>query len=421
GANSFIRVAFSMKSFLGGLRGMKRNLFYLFSVVLCLSLIGSYFVTRQIEKPLEQIQAGAARYARGDLNFSIHLDSEIEIFQKLAEHFNTMRAQLRKRFSDLERQRNEVQAILTAMQEGVIAVGHDEKIQAINPSARAMLCRDCTNCDSRSASEISNPEITQALLDTIRSGQPDRREIQLRNEDGDVRYIQVTLSPLLPEKGQGAVAVLNDITRLRHLEEVRKDFVANVSHELKTPITAIQGFAETLLDETDQTEVPQEFIRFVAIIKRQADRLRNILEDLLTLASLETMEQIEHQIEMREIDAADLLREATDLCQWKATEKKIRIHWECPSSLKVVVNPHLMEQALVNLLDNAIKYSPEERDVAVRVRTENEHEVCIEVEDHGTGIPAQDIPRLFERFYRVDKARSRELGGTGLGLAIVKH
>jgi two-component system phosphate regulon sensor histidine kinase PhoR len=220
------------------------------------------------------------------------------------------------------------------------------------------------------------------------------------------------------DKGEslGAVVVLNDITRLRHLENIRRDFVANVSHELKTPITSIKGFVETLREGA--LKDPGDSERFLGIIAKQADRLNSIIEDLLTLSKIEESEKTELQLEEHNLKA--VLQSAISLCDIKAKSKKATVTLDCNDELTAKINPELLEQAIINLLDNAIKYSDEGGDIKISAIRLNS-EINISVRDWGIGIERRHLPRLFERFYTVDKAHSRELGGTGLGLAIVKH
>jgi two-component system phosphate regulon sensor histidine kinase PhoR len=232
------------------------------------------------------------------------------------------------------------------------------------------------------------------------------------------RCLQVNCAGLRDAAAQpfGAIAVLNDVTRLKALEEMRREFVANVSHEIKTPVTSIKGFAETLLDGA--LGEPEEAERFSRIIVGQADRLNSIVEDLLALSSVE---QSGHgAIDLQEASVTDVLQVAAEVCQTKALEKDITIELLAPEESYAAISPPLLEQAVVNLVDNAIKYSPPGGTVTVSQTTADD-EVIVAVEDRGCGISREHLPHLFERFYRVDKARSRELGGTGLGLAIVKH
>jgi two-component system phosphate regulon sensor histidine kinase PhoR len=211
--------------------------------------------------------------------------------------------------------------------------------------------------------------------------------------------------------------VLHDITRLRHLEEVRRDFVANVSHELRTPITSIKGFIETLMDGGFEDE--ENARRFLQITLRQVNRLDAIIGDLLVLSRIERGFE-EQRIELAPESIRGALQAAIEMCEKKAADKAVKIELACPEDLTGEINAALLEQAVVNLLDNAIKYSNSAAVVEV-IATGEATELVIRVKDQGCGIDAQHLPRLFERFYRVDKARSRELGGTGLGLAIVRH
>jgi two-component system phosphate regulon sensor histidine kinase PhoR len=215
----------------------------------------------------------------------------------------------------------------------------------------------------------------------------------------------------------GVLVVLNDITRLRKLENIRKEFVANVSHEIRTPITAIKGFVETLRDGAMQN--PQDGERFLGIIQNHVLRLEALVEDLLSLSRIEEETERE-EIVLEEKPLKEVLAGALQLCQVKAEPKQIRMELSCAEEVAAKINPSLLEQAVVNLLDNAVKYSEAGKRIWVQVES-SPQEVLIRVRDEGCGIEKQHLERLFERFYRVDKARSRKLGGTGLGLAIVKH
>jgi two-component system phosphate regulon sensor histidine kinase PhoR len=212
------------------------------------------------------------------------------------------------------------------------------------------------------------------------------------------------------------VIVLDDITDIQRLQRVRRDFVANVSHELKTPIASIKGFVETLLDGA--AEDPDDRARFLEIIGRQADRLAAIIEDLLALSRLE-QSQASGSLPLASTPLADVLATVAAECRPRATERSVRLEIDCPPDVTADINGPLLEQAVINLVDNAIKYSAAGR--VVRVSAARDGEAVIRVSDEGCGIAAEHLPRLFERFYRVDTARSRKLGGTGLGLAIVKH
>lgn len=209
----------------------------------------------------------------------------------------------------------------------------------------------------------------------------------------------------------------SETQRIKRLERVRRDFVANVSHELKTPITSIKGFVETLQDGAKDNK--EDLDRFLDIISVQADRLQAIIEDLLALSRIENEEE-QGAIVLEPCKISDVIAAAITLCRGKADKKKVQINVHCLEDYELNINAPILEQAVVNLVDNAVKYSPEGAEVRVNIER-MPTEIVLAVKDVGSGIPEEHLPRLFERFYRVDKARSRKLGGTGLGLAIVKH
>jgi two-component system phosphate regulon sensor histidine kinase PhoR len=214
----------------------------------------------------------------------------------------------------------------------------------------------------------------------------------------------------------GAIAVFHDISRLKELEKIRQDFVANVSHELRTPLTTIKGYTETLLDGAFKEPVAPQFIQ---VIKRHADRLTKIVEDLLMLSKIESKE---FQMKLEAISVRDLIDDVIDFVKGPSEKKRISVSRnEISSSLSLEADRNYLEQVLINLLDNAIKYTPEGGRITISAIGKDQREIQFSIEDNGIGIPREDIPRIFERFYRVDKGRSQELGGTGLGLSIVKH
>ncbi|MEK6556154.1 MAG: ATP-binding protein [Bdellovibrionota bacterium] len=244
------------------------------------------------------------------------------------------------------------------------------------------------------------------------------RDIELVTAEG-IRFMQVRARPLLQANAEssGLVLVLSDITRMRELEGMRKTFVANVSHELRTPLTSIQGFAETLLNPAVQD--PQEMKKYIAIIQKHATRLNQIIEDLLALSRLE--KDIEdNQIELKMVSVGEVIQNALEVCQVSARAKQISLVSQVDRQLEAEMDRNLLEQAVVNLIDNAIRYSDPGKSVKIQAYAQGTN--CrIQVTDEGIGIPEKHLGRIFERFYRVDKARGRDVGGTGLGLSIVKY
>ncbi|NLX97978.1 MAG: PAS domain-containing protein [Rhodopirellula sp.] len=389
--------------------------------VLVASLAGgvSWFVARRISRPLEEIKRGAELFASGDLTHQLPLPASQEI-AALAETMNVMAAELNRRFHALVEQRNEREAILSSMVEGVFAVDLRERLISLNHAGAQLLHARFEDVQGRSLQEVvRNPALQRLVAGVLSTQQSASQEIEIHLCGGEQRILDAQGTVLFDSKDQaiGALVVLHDMTRVRRLENVRRDFVANVSHELKTPVTSIKGFVETLLDGA--LKDPDDAERFLKIVAAQADRLTAIIEDLLTLS------RIEQGAEKTEISLAQgriqsVLKEAAEVCQLKAAEKEIRLEVSCDPELAAEINAALLEQAVVNLIDNAVKYSPNRGSVLVdAIRTPAE--VVIRVRDHGCGISREHVTRIFERFYRVDKARSRKLGGTGLGLAIVKH
>ncbi|MGP0628457.1 two-component system histidine kinase PnpS [Nitrospina sp. 32_T5] len=378
----------------------------------------SLFVSRRISRPLLAMKEHAERFASGDLRSRIHVEGPQDI-DNLADALNTMAAQLDDRIRTITAQHNEQEAILASMVEGVIAVDSDEAIISINQSAAEFLEVRVEDAQGRSVPEVfRHSQIQQFIRKALKSREPVESDLVLDRPDNEW-YLQA-VGTVLKDAGDttiGAVIVLNDVTRLRRLENMRRDFVANVSHELRTPITSIKGFVETLL--SGALNEPDNADRFLQIVARQADRLNAIIDDLLSLSRIEQDSEREG-IVIKETGLRQLLETAIQQCNARALEKNIVIELDCDPELKVALNPPLMEQAVVNLVDNAIKYSGE--DTTVRVAAAAAHQqVVVSVKDQGRGIESEHLPRLFERFYRVDKARSRQMGGTGLGLAIVKH
>ncbi len=314
------------------------------------------------------------------------------------------------------------------MSEGVLAVDGQERVITINAAAARLLGVEPEQAHGRSIQEVvRNPDLQRSSLPCWPAEKPVEGDVVVHADQGP-RELQDPRRPAQGRRrkrrrrkrrrqGRGAVVVLNDVTRMRHYEAIRRDFVANVSHEIKTPVTTIKGFAETLLDGALDDRHDAE--RFLRIIVGQADRLSAIIEDLLSLSSLESGAE-DAAITLERGSIRDVLQVALDVCEMKAAARRITLTLECAEELYAEINPPLLEQAVVNLIDNAVKYSPEGSTVEVSAAVEAAG-LSIKVKDAGRGIAREHLPRLFERFYRVDKARSRDMGGTGLGLSIVKH
>lgn len=382
-----------------------------------LAALVSFGVSRRLVRPLKDLKEGVVRFAEGDLGARLQIP-DTEEFATLAEEMNRMAAELEDRIGAVEKRRSELDVILASMVEGLIAFDSDDRITIINEAAGDILGLDIDDVVGRSYQEIiRNADLQSFIAGMGAAREPMEDEIHM--DTGTERLLQVHGTILKDSAGRraGTMVVLNDITRLRKLERIRRDFVANASHEIRTPVTAIKGSVETLLEGADQD--PRASVNFLNIISRHSDRLSAIVEDLLSLSRIEKeVETGETYLEEGSIN--DVLEEAVDACRMLADAKNIQIHLDCPDRISARIDHSLLVLAVTNLLDNAVKYSSDGGEVHIGCETVGGR-LALSVQDNGHGISKEHIPRLFERFYRVDSSRSRKLGGTGLGLAIVKH
>ncbi len=377
----------------------------------------SWVISRRISQPIEQMKKSAEHFANGDLSHRL-TPPQTEEMGGLADAMNQMAAQLNDRIETIIRQRNQLETVLASMLEGVIAIDTEERIVSINQTAARLFEKEPADCQGKSIQEIiRSPALQQFIRAAISNTNPTEEDITVfQNEE---RVIGVKGSPIFDANQDqiGTLVVFHDVTQLRRLENMRRDFVANVSHEIKTPLTAIKGFVETL--QQGKVEKKQEKERFLGIIQKHVDRLDAIIEDLLALSRIE-QEDDKKEIQFESVKIADVFQAAIQLCRPKAEKQNIHINLDCEKDTTALLDPALIEQAVVNLLDNAIKFS--EPGSTIHVKSHHQgNEMILSVQDQGIGIAQKHLPRLFERFYRVDKARSRNMGGTGLGLAIVKH
>jgi two-component system, OmpR family, phosphate regulon sensor histidine kinase PhoR len=317
----------------------------------------------------------------------------------------------------LSAEKQRLDTILRSMGEGVMVTAPDGVITLVNPAFRRLFSIT-GEVEGKRLVEISrHPDLLEAFTDL---GKPDVNELlrEISIQPSDITLFTHWAPLKVDGVRQGIVAVFHDISDLKKAENMRRDFVANVSHELRTPVTIIKGYAETLLDGALETD-PARAKRFVEIISSHSERLTNLINDILTLSSLESKEAL---LELNPIDVSGTIAKACMLLQERAVQKNIAIVNESVGSAlpRVMADQGRLEQVVVNLLENAIKYTSDGG--SVRLFTEDDDAyIRVSVADSGIGIPFKDLPRIFERFYRVDEARTREQGGTGLGLAIVKH
>jgi two-component system phosphate regulon sensor histidine kinase PhoR len=362
------------------------------------------------------------RLTLGHRGKELLIDSKDE-FGYLAKAISEMDAQLRNKIEEISKEKGTLQTVLKGMAEGVLVVDEKNHIIMINDTLRKLFSLSTEIVDKTPLEFVRNPALEGAIQEAIRNAKNSSFELTLPSSLDKTFEVNVVGIPPSSKGGDkegnamsGAIAVFHDISRLKELEKIRQDFVANVSHELRTPLTTIKGYTETLLDGALKEEVAYQFVQ---VIKRHTDRLSKIVEDLLTLSKIESKE---FQLKIEKITIPDLIDDVFDFVKESAHRRKINLSkGEIYSPLEVDGDRNFLEQVLINLLDNAIKYGHEGGKITISVIKKNQKEIQFSIQDNGVGIPKEDLPRIFERFYRVDKGRSQELGGTGLGLSIVKH
>tara|TARA_Y100000992_G_scaffold201091_1_gene137090 strand:- start:310 stop:2022 length:1713 start_codon:yes stop_codon:yes gene_type:complete len=389
------------------------QIYLIFSLVTLIIFIA---ISNRISSPLKKIIKSAKIISQ---NKKINKLPEHSIFEidELSQTLNTLSLKIQKNTKELDIKYIEQQAILASMQEGVLAIDKKQQIIQINRAAMSILeINNLDDTDSRIIQQHIRFSNLQNFIKKILLTKKQATKDMTLNASS-IKSVQVTGSPLTNEKGVniGALIVMRDITDLRKLEEVRTDFVANVSHELKTPITSIKGFIETL--SSDDFEHNKETKKFLEIIRQQSNRLNTIVDDLLTLSRIERKEE---HIVFDLFPLENIIKNSIALCHHQAEKKNIKIKMNCDSNSEIKVNSALLEQALVNLIMNAIQHSNSNTTISL-IGQMKDKKIIISVQDEGIGIEKKHHTRLFERFYRIDSSRSRNDGGTGLGLSIVKH
>lgn len=411
----YIRTALSTASIDEEINYLRRVIIIATSLTAIMALFVGYWLAMSFAQPLRQMTMIANNYAQGRYQLRIPSHRHDEIGD-LARSLNQMADISAQRFNNLASERDLLETILKSMTEGVITVDSDGQIQHINIAAARMLRCNAEKCLNQSLEQIDDTQSLhkawQKCLDKQASYQ---QQIQLRGY-AFARHYRLHVSPLQETTDGAAILVLQDVTEIQRIDRMRADFVANASHELKTPITAIRGFAETLLEGGDIE--PKLMRRFMRKIHSQSMRLSDLVSDLLALSRLESNDEA-YSTEV------DLMATTWKVCtnlQAVAQSQNIslKLHTKTDQSLLLLGDDKSLNQLVTNLVDNAIKYTPENGQVNVYLE-EDDNDILFRVQDTGVGIAPEDQERIFERFYRVDKARSREVGGTGLGLAIVKH
>ena len=415
-ARGFVRVALPLQQF----RWIESHIWKIVLAALCigllLSVVLSWATERLVSRPIERMTEVARRQAAGDLEVTASAPAHAEL-ASLAAALNEMAGQSKARISRIREENAQLEAVLSGMAEGVMVTSADGRILMVNPAFKRMMEVDAWCLNKRPIEVVRNHDL-QSAVDAAIDSAPSLNEDTVFDLtlEWSQRIFQVHLTPIrIGKELHGVVAVFHDMTELRRLEQVRKDFVANVSHELRTPLTSIKGYVETLLDGAmDDTTALR---RFVNSILHHTDRLQALVEDLLQLSRIESG-QYEVDFSSCRLDhiAEKVVETFAEQIERKELILSLRFETEKPAR----GNPDLMERALSNLVDNAVKYTEDGGSINIGT-TERDDEIILEVADTGPGIPSDALPRIFERFFRVDRARSRALGGTGLGLAIVRH
>ena len=374
-------------------------------VALLLAVVLAAVAATLISRRLERIVNFAERVAAGNLSARIEVEHTDEI-ARVAMALNSTAERLEHSFAEVEASRQQLEAVLNSMQAPVIAVNREEKIEWVNGAMNRLL-PNRVRLHASFLETIREPDLLFSVRETIQ-----KRQIHVtRARILPGRTYEATVAPML---AGSAVVLLHDLTAVERVEKTRRDFIANVSHELRTPLTSIQGYAETLLDIDTSDNGTRDFVE---IIRKNAARMSRLTEDLLTLARVESGEQ---RFRIQEIPASQLIHEAQQYFAEMATLQGSELSIDLQRDAMVKADPEAVHQVFSNLISNAVKYCPPGTPIVIGAH-EYEEGVEFFVRDSGPGIASEHLPRLFQRFYRVDKARSRESGGTGLGLAIVKH
>jgi two-component system phosphate regulon sensor histidine kinase PhoR len=388
----------------------------LFAIVAVYLLTAAYLSVRLLS-PIRRLTLFTGRVRAGDFSGSLLIKSHNEI-SELAGNINEMVEALQEKIKRANEARQKLESVFAGMSEGVMLLDSENRIESLNRSMERVIGRTREEALGRTVLEICrNAELQDALKRSEESGESVCEEIGIGDERPVV--MDVTISVMNDEAGGGrkTILVFHDVTRLKGLERIRTDFIANVTHEIRTPLTAIIGFTETL--EQGALENREMALRFLDTIRENAERLNRLVDDLTTLSVLELGEA---NLRLAGLSMEEVVEKALLVTGGRAAEKGIVIRRDIPQDLPVIsADSDRLTQILINIIDNAIKFTPDGGAITLAAAPEGNDLLALKIADTGPGIPPAEIPRLGERFYRVDKTRSRELGGTGLGLSIVKH
>jgi len=405
------------------LSDLKTGIRHIQNVILLATFIGlivafglSFLTSASFVKPLLKMKVTAEEMANGNYHQKLEISSSDEL-GNLAASFNILSSEIQKKIAEITEDKNKLLAILSSMVEGVIVIGSDNRILITNHSFADMFGAPLMSIENRYYWDVIKSGVICGIIKTsMESKEPSKKETGIGDINDRVMLIQISAIRNVLGNFLGTVAVFHDITQLKKLEKLRSEFVANVSHEIKTPVTAIAGAVETLLGGAINNKV--EAKEFLEIALNHSHRLNNIVNDLLVISKIET-EDI--KMDSAAVNIKNIIRNVVKLLEENSHSKKQSLKIDVPDNIpSITADEKKLEQVFLNLLDNAIKFTPEGGTILIKA-ADMETAVKVEISDTGIGIPAEHIGRIFERFYRVDAARSREMGGTGLGLSIVKH
>jgi len=410
-----VRLSLPLTDVNRGIANLRKIIILATLIALAIASITSLIISLTITRPLQEMTKVSQKISKGDFSKKLKICRQDEIGQ-LANSLNLMSEELENKIRVISEDKNKMKVVLSSVIEGIIAIDKEGRIILFNNALKNMTDYSSDRVLGKFHWEIiRNNQLNELLKEVLQKGQPLTQEISIFSPQEKI--FRASANPLTKKNEVwGAVVVLNDITEIKKLEKMRSEFVANVSHELRTPLTSIQGFVETLKDGAINDPGKAQY--FLEIIEKQSNRLNNLIEDILQLSKIESQEII---MNLQSINLRDLIDKTISEFKKKIEQKNHKIKINISPQLPLIkADPEQIEVVFRNLLDNAIKYTPNGGEIYISAFEKAEN-IYIEIADNGIGISAEHLPRIFERFYRVDKDRSRKLGGTGLGLAIVKH
>ncbi len=382
------------------------NVIFIAILLVIFSLLGAFFYSKSFARPISKLALAAEEVSNGNFNIEVLPEGRGEL-SRLTDNFNGMITRIRELISELSEQKDSLNVIVSSIREALIAINEEEKVIIINESFKDIF--NSAETEDKYYWEVVREPHFGKIIEEVKETKKDlTREIQINNRD-------FICSAAFLEKHNEIVVTLHEITEIKKTEKIKKDFISNVSHELRTPLTAIKGFIETLLETAKD-----ENKRYLQIIERQTDRLINIVKDLLKLSELEDIGEGKIEISYSKVDLKNIIDSVFSIYEKEIKNKGLKSVVKIDKNVpKIKADPFKLEQLFINLIENAIKYT-EKGEIRITAKKEDKS-VAIEVSDTGIGIARKHLSRIFERFYVVDKSRSKELGGTGLGLSIVKH